>query len=765
MFGQILLYILFGTSLVTALAYFIGSSLNKEKLVTFGRYMYYGMTGGLLAMATFLMYNILTHNFQFTYIWSYSSKTLPLHLLFSSFYAGQEGSFLLWTLFTAIVGIAFLPYARKNGYEPLTIGMFSLIILFLLLIMIFKSPFLYIWESFPDQNLQIGFMPPEGRGLNPILQNYWIAIHPPILFLGYSLMTIPFVLAVAALIKRDYTGWVKVAIPWTLFASAVLGLGIMLGGFWAYETLGWGGFWAWDPVENASLHPWLVAVALAHTFLVQRSTGGLIKTNIALSIIGFVLVLFATYLTRSGILGEASVHSFVDPGQIVNTLLIALLLVFTLGGIFLLLFRMKDMPQTKVGFKFSSKEMWLSLGSILLLALTVIVIIGTIRPVLPEFIVKTKAALKPEDFNRWASPISILILILNAISIYLNWRGSNWRDVLKKLIIPVALSAVAVIITIFFGVHDIEFIILGFTAWFSFFVNIELIIRNIKTNPKRIGSFLSHLGISALILGVIASGVYSTTKPLALSFKKPVEAFGYQFTLENKERIEKDLKDREKYKYNIAISRNGSVSKVAPIVYWSDFNNFESPFFEPGIDRNISNDVYLSPKTWEFDKMQPLPVLKKGDSVRISFDTNLVIRFKTFDMLGQNHAGHNNSFMFGIVVEYEKFEKKTLDTLLMEIDMATSRMNPIQKEIPGTDLQIMIAGYTPNEDMAKTQIELMIGRETFFVDASIKQYINLVWLGVIAVVFGFIISIIRHTSKTIKEKKQENELVSENVSD
>ena len=761
MLGQLLLYILFGMSIVTSIMYFIGASNKKENLITIGRYLYYGMTGGLLAMSLFLMFNILNHNFQYTYIWSYSSKNLPFHLLISSFYAGQEGSFILWTLLLAIIGAIFLPYARKKGYEPVSMGIFSMIILFLILIMIFKSPFMYIWETFKDQNIQVGFMPPEGRGLNPILQNYWIAIHPPILFLGYAAMTVPFVLAIAGLIKRDYSGWIKLAIPWTLFASAILGLGIMMGGFWAYETLGWGGFWAWDPVENASLHPWLIAVAMVHTLLVQKSTGGLVKTNIVLSIVGFILVLFATYLTRSGILGDASVHSFVDPGQIVNTLLIALLLIFTIGGLTVLLFRYKDLPVAKIGFKYSSKEMWLSMGAILLLALTVIIILGTIRPILPEFIVKTKAALKPEDFNRWAAPLSIIIMVLNAVSIYMNWRGSEWNVVLKKMILPVSLSVVAVVITIFVGVTNIEYIILGLTAWFSLFVNIELIIKNIKTNPKRIGAFLSHLGIAALILGVISSGAYSITKPLALSFNKPVEALGYKFTLKHKEQIEKNYKDREKYKYHISIEKSGaSQANVAPVVYWSDFNNYESPFFEPGIQRYITKDLYVSPKTWDFNKMTPQPVLSKGDSVKVSFDTNIVIRFKSFEMSGQHQTSNTNSFIFGVLIEYEKSGKFIPDTLLAEMDVNGTKMNPIPKTIPGTDIQVMIAGFVPSDDMAQTKIELMIARETFYVDATIKPFINLVWFGVLAVVIGFVISITRHVGNIKKEKtvqKQEEQ--------
>jgi len=754
MFGKLLVYVLFAVALGSAAAYMIAIRKESEKILNIGRYLYYSLTGGIIAMSVYLLFNILNNNFQFTYIWSYSSTNLPLHLLISSFYAGQEGSFLLWTLLLTILGVFLLPYARKHGYETWVMAIYSLLILFLLLIMIVKSPFMMIWESFPDQNLEPGFMPQDGRGLNPILQNYWIAIHPPILFIGYAAMTVPFVFAVAGLFKRDYYNWIKIAIPWTLFASGILGLGIMMGGFWAYETLGWGGFWAWDPVENASLHPWLIAVALVHTMLVQKSTRGLVKTNFTLAILGFVLVLFATYLTRSGVLGEASVHSFVDPGQIVNILLVLLMLFFTVGSFLILLLRIKDMPKAKVGFKFSSKEMWLSLGSILLIALTILVIYGTIRPILPEFLSGTKAALKPEHFNMFAAPISILILLLNAVSIYLNWRDSKWNIVFKNILLALILSLAATVISYFYGITNFEYLLLGWTAWFSLFVNIELIIKHIRKNPKLLGAFLSHLGISALILGTIASGAYSVTEPLSLSFNKEVKALGYNFTLTGKEQIQKQFKDREKYSYLIQVEKeDGSKSVAAPVVYWSDFNNFESPFFEPGINRYLTSDLYISPKTWEFDKMTPSPVLTKGQSTAVSFDSNIVVKFAGFDMSKSTTSQKSSTFQFGIVVDYSIYNKQITDTLYMEMSVDGSRMSPIPEVIPGTDIQIMVEGFNPQDNMANTEISLMIAKEIFFVDATIKPFINLVWFGVIALVFGFFISIGRYITKTRKNSE------------
>ena len=190
-------------------------------------------------------------------------------------------------------------------------------------------------------------IPDDGRGLNPLLQNFWIVIHPPIFFLGFASTAVPFAHAISGLLRKDYKNWINVAVPWTLFTSAILGFGITLGGFWAYETLGWGGFWGWDPVENSSFIPWLVAVASVHTLLVQRRTGGFLRANFIMGMLPFLLVLYSTFLTRSGVLGDTSVHSFETPGMWVYILLVALIAFFIIFGLSVYFWRVKRHPQTK----------------------------------------------------------------------------------------------------------------------------------------------------------------------------------------------------------------------------------------------------------------------------------------------------------------------------------------------------------------------------------------------------------------------------------
>ncbi|MDP3441454.1 MAG: cytochrome c biogenesis protein CcsA, partial [Ignavibacteria bacterium] len=379
----------------------------------------------IIAASAFLLHAILTHQYQYKYVYNYSGSDLQIGLLISTFWAGQEGSFMLWTLFTAIVGLILLDYTSKRGdLEPRVMMIFSLVLSFLLIMLnpLLKSPFNYIWmdqdfinlksinpaflslpalQSFmfndPQSNSSFVQMGKElyavltanniavndfiiqGKGLNPLLQNFWMQIHPPILFVGFAMSAVPFSFAFAALLKNEYKDWVKQSLPWVLSGTMVLGVAIMLGGYWAYGVLGWGGYWGWDPVENSSLVPWIIGVASIHTLLVQKKTqdkggsGRFVKTNLILSIFTYILVLYSTFLTRSGILGDASVHSFVDPGMTVYLFLAIFLGLFTLLGVGGIVHRWKYLTEN---FSFEenvlSRELALFTGAVALIASAII---------------------------------------------------------------------------------------------------------------------------------------------------------------------------------------------------------------------------------------------------------------------------------------------------------------------------------------------------------------------------------------------------------
>lgn len=767
MLGIILVYIAFGLSVLSGIFYIIAR--NNKNLLKFGRIAYYGMTACMLAISMYLLSNILSHNFQMTYVWEYSSTTLPTNLLISTFYAGQQGSFLLWSLMLTLIGFFLIPFLKERNYEYITMGIFVFVIAFILLILIFKSPFEYVWQTYAGQGVKEGFMPKQGRGLNPTLRNYWINIHPPTLFLGYSLMTIPYVFAISGLLKKDYRKWIRLALPWTLLASAVLGLGLMMGGLWAYETLGWGGFWAWDPVENSSLIPWLTAVTLVHTMYIHQKTGGLIKTNFVLAFLTFLFVLYASFLTRSGVLGDSSVHSFVSPGPLIYKLLIIFMALFLILAIVTLFLRLRNIQSPDINFKINSKEFIVSLGIIVLALITFIVLFGTSWPIITEIIGVTKSTVDSKWYNQLNLPLAVLMLIFSSIALYFSWKRTDLSKVIKKIVIALTFGVLLAIITIIMGVNKFTYILLVFAVGFSLFVNLEFIFKNLKKDKKLIGGFVSHIGIALLVLGALSSGAYSDSIQVSMKNGQYAEFKGYKIVHNGKERIEEDKPDLEKYRYNIDIIKDDDTTRVHPIAFWSDYNNMESPFFEPGIKPTAFKDIYIAMSLTPHYEVKPV-ALKKQLSAKVSLDTNYTMKMLDFLMIDMKNGATTNSdgsqkerMKVGILVRLSN-DKGYIkeDTIFAEMNMRSMTNDPIWYDLDTTGIQIGFMQIMPDKEnlgnsgalfmFKKKGGELAMPEELLLLEISDKPFINLVWIGTLLVIFGFIISLFKYmTPKQLKK--------------
>ncbi len=696
MFGTVAVWITFALALISCVSYFFAETKGNTTL-KIGRYSYYGMTVGMLVISLYLLSNILAHNFQLTYVWKYSGTELPGHLLASCFFAGQEGSFLLWGLMLALIGYILMPYVARKGYEPYVMGFYSLILIFILLILIVKSPFAYVWETFPGEVAE-GFIPHKGRGLNPILQNYWITIHPPILFLGYSAMSVPFSFAMAALLKKDFKNWINVSLPWTLFASGVLGFGIMLGGYWAYETLGWGGFWAWDPVENSSLIPWLISVALIHTMMVQNRTGGLVKTNIILASLTFIFVLFATFLTRSGILGDSSVHSFADPGNLVYGLLLAMMGFFLALTFILLLMRVKDMPKNiENQSRFSSREFGLAIGALILLLITFIVLFGTSWPLIEPLFGDGRYSIDAAWYNKWTMPFALLMLLVNTVYIFARWRKTSTKALLKKLL-PSFISGIFLsAVSLFLGITNPAHLLLIFAVVFSVYSNTEFISSAIRKSFASTGAFFAHIGIAVLILGALSSGSYESNEIIRLAKGDTINVFGYNITHLGKKQIELHFRDREKFAFDLLIEKEGSKSHIFPIIYWSDFNDKETPFKEPGIDRYLHEDLYISPFGLEPEyELAPIDVGKEH-SGQMPFDSSWKLQLLKFDMAGRNHE-EDTLLEFATFVRISNDSSVYEDTLVTRLDISSGLNFTKWKRIRNTNYEIGMLKIIPNKE-------------------------------------------------------------------
>jgi len=754
--GQTLIILSFASAFLASMLYF-SAHFGKTKNIRFARFFFHAAVIGTISSAAFLMYLILTHQFQYTYVWNYSSSDLPANLLISTFYAGQEGSFHLWAFLMAVLGIFLLSYTsqkdknNKDRYEPQVMAVFALIQSFLLFIMILKSPYLHVWESFPGE-VQIGFVPQEGRGLNPLLQNFWMTIHPPILFMGFSALAIPFCFAIAALMKNEYNKWLKLAMPWTLFAAMVLGIGIMLGGYWAYGVLGWGGYWGWDPVENSSLVPWIIIIAAIHTMITDQKTGKFKKTSLLLSILAYIFVLYSTFLTRSGILGDASVHSFVDPGQQVYLFLVVFLSLFGLGGIALILFRLKSLKPEKTETQSSilSRESALFIGAITLCATALIVAVGTSWPIF------AKGTVDPEFYNKMNLPLAILIASINGFSLLLKWKHSEEKQFLKSLYIPIAVTAGITVVLIIFGLRDILLAVFAAAALFAFFINAQIIYSIVQKNTAKAGPYIAHLGIMLLFLGIIGSGKYSEEVNVSLPIGETKEALGYNMTYIKATPIPGEP---DKYHFNVVVEKDGKGFLLQPIMYYSEYS--EGVMKNPDWANLVYKDVYLSPMALEVPEEFPkedVIQFNKGEEKDVK---GLKIKFIDFDRSNFDRDAMQEGKESIMGVQLEVTDGKNTETVIPELLFTEGSQHYIPVKMKNSEKYTFYLSNMNIQDESSVSVAVVDDTEEknsespeiLVLTASIKPFINFVWVGTLIMGLGFFFSIMNRYKNLKAETK------------
>ena len=482
----------------------------------------------VLASFIILSYVISNHLFEYKYAYSHSDKSLPFEYLLSCFWEGQEGSFLLWSFWHCVLGIIIM---NKVKWRPNGVMMSLSFVQFLLASMVIgvyvfgskigSSPFILLREemnwpilSRPDYIQLIK----DGTGLNSTLQNYWMVIHPPVLFLGFASTTIPFAFAVAGLLKKD-NEWINHVLSWANFSAGILGLGIMMGAAWAYESLNFGGYWAWDPVENASLVPWLVLVAGIHTTMIFRKTGSSVKATYLFMGLSFLLIVYSTFLTRSGILGDTSVHAFTDLGM--NAQLLVFLLIFVIPFFVLYFSRYRFMVEPAKEDDISSREFWMLVGSLVLVLSAVVIIAITSIPVFNKLF-GTKIA-PPEDpafaHNQVQVFVAIIIGALSAFGQYLRFKHTPKEHISKQLILPSIITIIiSVVLFVFVGVAYTEkgagflgALYVGILASvYTVVANFHYWLGVLKGKLKSAGASIGHIGFGLVLLGIFLSSSNKT---------------------------------------------------------------------------------------------------------------------------------------------------------------------------------------------------------------------------------------------------------------
>ncbi len=474
------------------------------------------------------LYDIIYHHrYEYYYAWSHSSNHLPVKFMISCFWEGQEGSFLLWIFWHVVLGGILIARARR--WEAPVMAVFAGVQVFLTSMIlgvvltdtlrIGSSPFLLLkafMGDIPVYKLNPNYVPEDGNGLNPLLQNYWMVIHPPTLFLGFALTLVPFAFAVAALWQRAYTAWVRPTLAWSLAGAGVLGIGIMMGAYWAYETLNFGGYWNWDPVENAVYIPWLVLVAAVHLLIiVQRARVGL-KAAFSLSIGTFLLVLYATFLTRSGVLGNASVHSFTDLG--LSGQLLAYLGAFVVLAVALLAFRWKELPPDAKELNAYNAETWvfvgaavLGLGAFQVFATTSIPVYNAIVGLLGG---KSSLALPADQiahYTKFQLWVGVGFAVLTGIAQLLWWQRIEDRRKLSDVFsTPLMLALLfASLILLLTKVRNPVWITLLTVSVFAMVANFSTLVRLARRGTALNGGGVAHIGIALMLIGILYSSGYS----------------------------------------------------------------------------------------------------------------------------------------------------------------------------------------------------------------------------------------------------------------
>ncbi len=515
--GRLFIWISF-ISLILSISLYVLSLRNKDKAAFYTKLAgntfwlhFISLLGGIGA----LYYLIANHCFEYSYVWQYSSHDMPLKYIVSCFWAGQEGSYLVWAFWQGIIGLILLRTAKdwKNWVMPVfATGQFFLVSMVLGLKLggfhVGGSPFGLLrdmpqnmGEELFKQANYLDFLV-DGNGLNPLLENIWMIIHPPSLFLGYAVVLVPFSFAIASMWRKEYHSWLKPAIPWTIAAILALGNGIILGGRWAYESLTFGGFWAWDPVENASLVPWLLMVATLHSMIIARKRFNTYATTYFFTILGWFFVMYATYLTRSGVLGETSVHSFGE--NALSGQMIIFTALYLLIPLYMLIRLKKHFPK-KDNDEVMTREFWMLIGAIVVLISAFQITATTSIPVFNKLF-GTEIA-PPIDnvnfYNTWQMPFAIVIALGIAISQYL-WYGKNdLKQFTKKILIA---SGISLVLTILIAIGDhvtgASRIVLLFSILLATVVSIDFVIHYLK-KTSNVGGAFTHIGFTLFLLGVV----------------------------------------------------------------------------------------------------------------------------------------------------------------------------------------------------------------------------------------------------------------------
>jgi cytochrome c-type biogenesis protein CcmF len=666
-----------------------------------------------------LTYFLIVDDFQVKYVFSHSSRELSTLYKISAFWAGQEGSFLLWLFSAMVFGLIMMRSLKK--WEPAFMVIYALEVV-ALYVMLVKCRLFAITAHTPA----------DGQGLNPLLENFWMAIHPPMMFFGYAASGIPFALAVAAVMRKAEKEWNRMARPWSLVAWVLMGLGIGLGAYWSYETLGWGGYWAWDPVENASLVPWLLLTALlhAHARAARGHRGTLLSYLTAVA--SFLFVLYGTFLTRSGILANFSVHSFPDLGLSGN--LIGIMVLFIAIGVAPLFVRLDVIRDLDAKAKTKKEDFGsqVLLWAILVISLSALMVtLGMSSPLLTSFMENPSQVGIP-FYVATNLPLAVLICVLIGIRTLLGKR----RDPHWMTAVTIAGSALLTGAGYYWGIRGAAHLLVLFSASWA---TVRGLIRfgefAARGHWRLQGIPLAHVGLGVMLLGSLTATGYPWQEKIELPENQVTEVHDHGIQARFVKAFQADHK-RWAFQTELTLP-DGATYDTYPKM-WIEPKSGKR-MARPWIIRGFVRDLYIVPVSYEVPRSDEshTVTVQKGGEATIS---DLKIRFEKFVMPGSHDAQSTMIVEAKLVVEYEG---NSYDVSPRYIVLGQGHNDSPWADIGDTSIKVRLIKLDASGGRVILEFDGLPDEDqhdhppaVFVAEISSKPFIVLVWVGMILLPLG-----------------------------
>jgi cytochrome c-type biogenesis protein CcmF len=612
--GYIALLLALVASIYAVIAFVFGVRGRHPELVASAKNSLLGVCGLVSLSVAILLYALLTHDFQIEYVAAYTSRDLSLPYLISALWAGNDGSLLFWAWLLSLFATVVVLQRRDIGKELVPYAASIIMVtqaFFLILLLLVSNPF-----------HKLTSVPAEGMGLNPLLENPGMIIHPPTLLAGYVGLTIPFAFAMAALLTRRLSDeWIIAIRRWTLLAWLLLGAGNIIGAWWAYVELGWGGYWAWDPVESAGFMPWLIATAFLHSIMMQRRRGMLKVWNMVLIILTFSLAIFGTFLTRSGIL--SSVHTFSE--SVLGPFFLAFIGITLLGSLGLLYYRSEELKGDAEMESLVSRESTFLLNNLLLVGAALAIFVGTVFPLISEAVRGVKISVGPPFFNQVNGPIFLAVILLTGICALIGWRRASIKNLVRNFLWPLVAALILVATLFFLGIREwyalIAFSVCSFvlsTILYEWFrgtrarhrIRAENYLKAffglIGANRPRYGGYIVHIAIILIAIGIIGSSFYNVEKEVTIMPGESVTINNYILTYDNMDHYE--TQSKLVVTSTLSVYNSGKlIGRLTPEKYFH--RSYEQPVSEVAIRSTLLEDLYVILIGWDEDGTTAFKVL------------------------------------------------------------------------------------------------------------------------------------------------------------